>query len=404
LPDAATLEQFFSGCYHASLLREEERAVTFRAILAPPELFSFEERPPEGFLRLELSRALPFDPSQLRRLSVAVDPHRTLIGVGSDGHGSLCVWGLIHSGTRWMRGVQGGRRTGASLPPAPVAHVDAPGRLEVYKGQELVGQLQGGSISGCRMDIFESQWLPETFLGFRNEIVARHEAARESARGRGERWAPIEAELPRRIAERLHKRIISLLRDARHGGTLLFVPPASAEATSVEEAYLDIRYGLANGKPRHSFSHLMVDILDRLAHLYGTTGQGEPPPVGWREFEETTDHTIATLDEGLFELAHLLADLAAADGAVVLTKDHEILGFSGMISGRLPDLPAVARALDLEGEEVAVEGTGNVGARHLSAYRLTGALPGSVAIVISQDGGVRFVFQKRGRVTYWEQE
>jgi hypothetical protein len=49
----------------------------------------------------------------------------------------------------------------------------------------------------------------------------------------------------------------------------------------------------------------------------------------------------------------------------------------------------VWRALDLEGEKVAEEGTGNVGARHRSAYRLAGALPGSVAVVISQDGGVR---------------
>jgi hypothetical protein len=46
----------------------------------------------------------------------------------------------------------------------------------------------------------------------------------------------------------------------------------------------------------------------------------------------------------------------------------------------------VGRALDLEGEKVAEEDTGNVGARHRSAYRLAGALPGSVAVVISQDG------------------
>ena len=32
-PDAATLLHFLSGCYHASMLREEERPVTFRAII-----------------------------------------------------------------------------------------------------------------------------------------------------------------------------------------------------------------------------------------------------------------------------------------------------------------------------------------------------------------------------------
>ena len=40
--------------------------------------------------------------------------------------------------------------------------------------------------------------------------------------------------------------------------------------------------------------------------------------------------------------------------------------------------------LFVEGEKVAEEGTGNVGARHRSAYRLAGALPGSVAVVISR--------------------
>jgi len=87
-----------------------------------------------------------------------------------------------------------------------------------------------------------------------------------------------------------------------------------------------------------------------------------------------------------------------------MSKHNELLGFGGRISGRLPAVNVVGRALDLEGEKVVEEGTGNVGARHRSAYRLAGALPGSVAVVISQDGGVRFVCQKGGRVTYWEQE
>jgi DNA integrity scanning protein DisA with diadenylate cyclase activity len=87
-----------------------------------------------------------------------------------------------------------------------------------------------------------------------------------------------------------------------------------------------------------------------------------------------------------------------------MNKQHDLVGFGGMISGRLPAVRRIARALDLEGETVAEEEAVNVGARHRSAYRLAGALPGAVVIVISQDGGVRFVAQKGSRVTYWEQE
>src|SRR3712207_5339465 len=224
LPDAAALEGFFAACYQASMLREEERPVVFRAILAEPALFDPEGRPPEGLQRLAFPRPPLVDPRELRRPSVAAAPQRALIGVRRDGEGGLRIWGLINSGTRWLRAVQGGRRAGAPLPPAPVVHVAAAGSIEAYKGHELVGKLQGGRLSGSRLDPFESTWLPGQFSRLLEEFTERHEAARSRARGlSGERWAPLEPTLARRITERMMKRVISVLRDARHGGTVIFL-------------------------------------------------------------------------------------------------------------------------------------------------------------------------------------
>lgn len=209
LPDAATLEDFLSACYHASLLREEERPVTFRAILAAPALFASEGRPPEGLQRLEFSGPLPFDPRELRQLSVAADPRRTLIGVQREGERGLQIWGVIDSGIRWLRDIQGGRRAGPPLPLAPVVYVDAPGSLEAYKGYEFVGKLQGGRLSGARVDLFGSEWLPDQFSPFRAELMKRHEVARNRARElSGESWAPLEPTLVVRISERMMKRVI----------------------------------------------------------------------------------------------------------------------------------------------------------------------------------------------------
>ena len=406
LPDAATLEDFFSACYHASLLREEERPVTFRAILAAPELFASDGRPPEGLQLLKFSGPLPFNPGELRQLSVTADPRRTLIGVWREGERGLRIWGVINSGNRWLRDIQGGRRAAAPLPLAPVILVDAPGSMEAYKGYELIGKLQGGRLSGGRVDLFGSKWLPDQFSRLQEDLMKRHEAARNCARElSGESWALLEPTLLRRIAERMMKRVISMLRDARHGGTIIFVPEENTGDLSAKDPYIDLKYRFPGGRQQLYFTDLVVDILNRLAQLYGASDKFRRGAVGWQEFEATTDDEIATLDEALFETAHLIAGLAAADGAVVFSKHHhKLLGFGGMISGRLPAVRSVARALDLEGEKIAAEETGNVGARHRSAYRLAGALPGAVAIVISQDGGVRFIGKKGGRVTYWEQE
>jgi len=80
-----------------------------------------------------------------------------------------------------------------------------------------------------------------------------------------------------------------------------------------------------------------------------------PQAVGWEEFEATTEDEIARLNVSLFETAHLIGDIATADGAVVMRKNNELLGFGGMVSGRLPDVESAGRALDLEGKRVVEE-------------------------------------------------
>ena len=80
------------------------------------------------------------------------------------------------------------------------------------------------------MDPFESEWLPGQFSRFLEELAQRHKAARNRALGlSGEVWASLEPNLPLRIAERMMKRVISVLRAARHGGTVVFVPPGPQE-------------------------------------------------------------------------------------------------------------------------------------------------------------------------------
>jgi hypothetical protein len=96
-------------------------------------------------------------------------------------------------------------------------------------------------------------------------------------------------------------------------------------------------------------------------------------------------------------MAYLVAGCAEVDGAVVLTKRFELLGFGGEISGELPGVVTVRRALDLEGVHAEEEFTESVGTRHRSAYRLCLALPNTLAIVVSQDGTVRFVTNREGR-------
>jgi hypothetical protein len=62
----------------------------------------------------------------------------------------------------------------------------------------------------------------------------------------------------------------------------------------------------------------------------------------------------------------------------------------------------VYRALDIEGEQAVPERVDNAGTRHRAAYRLTRGYPECVVTVVSQDGSVRYVGNRNGKVTYWD--
>lgn len=406
LPDTITLERFFSICYHAGMLREEERPVVFRAILAAPELFSPEGRPPEELQRLQFARPLAFSTRELRRLSMAAAPQRMLIGVWQREDRELFIWGLVNSGPRWLRDSQGGRRAAPPLPPSPVLHIDAPGSMSAWKGNTLIGKIHDGQISMVSTDLLASSWLQRQFGVFQKAVMTRHRAARQHAFDcHGERWARLDLPLMLSISVRMIKRVIAMLRSTRHGGSIIFIPADAIATLCRENPYIDLKYRFADDRSRFSFSDLVIGIINRFAQIHGMGQPAQPQQIGWQDFETTADERIVALDEALFENAHMLANLTAVDGALVVNRDdHSLVGFGGMISGNLPEVRIVARAWDTEGERVSLEETGAVGTRHRSAYRLADALPGTVIIVISQDGDVRFICKKDGYVTYWEQQ
>ena len=316
------------------------------------------------------------------------------------------IWGLLHSGPRWLRDRQGGRVTSAPLPPLPVVHVTGPGRMEVRKGSEMIGRLDNGALSDASMKVFDSRWLPAGFASARAELMELHAAARKRAFERdGERWATLDPDLARLIAAQMFKRLVSTVQNFGRGGTVIFVPPERTEEFSGENRYVAVKYRISNGEPRRRFRALIVKIMNRLAQAHGSTDGSPRAPrtVGWREYQESDDEKIAALEEAILEVAHLVAALATTDGAVMMTKRYELLGFGGEISGQLPGVETVRRALDVEGDLLEEERTENVGTRHRSAYRLCKELPDVLAVVVSQDGDVRFVCRQGDGVTYWDQ-
>jgi hypothetical protein len=160
------------------------------------------------------------------------------------------------------------------------------------------------------------------------------------------------------------------------------------------------KYRLATDESRGQYLTLLRCALSRLTQL---AHENQILDVNWEQYQSFADHELTELDERLFEFAHFLADLMAVDGALVLTKRMEIVGFGSELLAEAPQLSSVRRAMDPEASIWVNESLDDVGTRHRAVYRLCEQYPNCVAIVISQDGSVRFVKRHNGAVTYWNQ-
>ncbi|MEY4514208.1 MAG: hypothetical protein RLZZ450_6330, partial [Pseudomonadota bacterium] len=304
----------------------------------------------------------------------------------------LRVWGIAHSGPAWLAPTWGGRSRVPTWTYDPIIHVTSPGQLAVRCAGKLVGALERGVIVDAQLDVFDSEWLPAMFAAEREEVRAEH--ATQQARSLSP--TQVEHSLVGRVGQHMLRRVIQLVRGARHGGMILVVD-ATPEAIVHGFLGLRLKYRFGQDEPSHRYRTLLFQILDAVA---ATTSKSS---VGWSDFALDASGNLEKLEQSVFEMSRLLANLTSIDGAVVMDKRFGLLGFGAEVSAELPSPSQVYRATDTEGTQTELDDFENVGTRHRAAYRFVNDHPQGLAIVISHDGGVSFVANRRGNVVFWEQ-
>jgi hypothetical protein len=395
LPTDWQLRLLLDVAYHASLLREEQRPVTFRLLFGHPDDVIKSDQPPTALSGVSFDRPRPFNEQEVRRISMAADFFRSLVAVAPYGDEKLKIWGILLSGTRWVNSVDGGRFTGYPLPTRVVIHALGPGRITVFVGHRRIAALSGGQLEAYAFDLFQSTWLRESFAAVRKNM--QHWLVQEETNHSS---ITVDVDLLRAVSQNVIRRTLSVVRNAKHGGTLVFIDPDDEGEFTTLGGPMRFKYLLAQSPQRNRYRQLIKSAVIRLCQLAITN---HVQNIGWNEYQGFADRQLGELDEAFFEFAHFLGDLMAVDGALVLTKQYEIIGFGAELLSEAPCLSSVRRAMDLEATIWANESLDDVGTRHRAVYRLCDQHRKCLAIVISQDGSVRFVKNHNGTVTYWNQ-
>jgi anti-sigma regulatory factor (Ser/Thr protein kinase) len=185
----------------------------------------------------------------------------------------------------------------------------------------LIGAIERGLVVDATLDVFESKWLPAMFQREREDVRAAHAALQVGVASP----TTVEHSLVGKVGQQMLRRAIQLVRGARHGGLLLVV-------NSVPDGSPDLRgirpkYWLAQDEPSHRYRTLLLDILRAVAE---TTSKAS---VGWADFASNESAHFAALEQDVFELSRVLANLTT--NAIAHTPPGGRVDISAGVDGDL---------------------------------------------------------------------
>ena len=289
---------------------------------------------------LRFDEPIPFAGRELHKLAPALNSHMSYLMLDISTQPFTAI-GILASYTTWDRIMTRELSSGTRLPRIPNIAVAEPGRLEACFGEAPVVSYKFGSCIYYRTDTFTS-------------TLVANQLRNGSHLSEADRLG-------------LLYRIIWIASNYGHGGQIYIVP--SEEACG---SYVDIKY--------------------RLPGKFLFTSANDPDLLPGK-----------MIVKEMIAYADLIAKFSLVDGAVVLTKDLDLLGFGAEtiadMSGRKP--PQMCFIGHDNQEDVTKHFRDN-GMRHRASYRLCDCVPDSVSIIISQDGIIKACTKHEGKVVVYD--
>ena len=386
-----TLEAFLSVAYQASLLKEESRQVECRIALLGLERVDGPSVARIGFRLFRFAKPRIFAEQEIRRVAPATGFYRSMIAVQRSKDRVFEISGMIHTG-EWSRDLTVAiDELNHPIPDWLIIHVRGPGNLVICRGADRIATLLNGRIEGHGFDLFTSSWLGERYRKFGDGFVGRPLTSAHPE-------IAVRQDLVRNIGQSFLKRVIREIRNSRHGGAVVFAPGFLVSELLKSGGPLRAKYRIDEKCTESPFRMVLEDVSRRLVQIAIVKGRTS---VGWKEYLGWYEELPFTYSQRFLELACWLSDLTAVDGYLLLDHEFTVLAFGVEIQIPGSEDEMIYQALDIEASECTPESVENAGTRHRAAYRLCREHNECLAIVVSQDGTVKFVANHLQKVTYW---
>lgn len=380
IPSANAIAKILEIAFYASMESEEGRPIKFRIGFLHPDSLDHLEKPKLGQHWLPFDQQKRYSISEVRRLAPALDYTRSFICVQED---ASLISGILTATGDHVHLETLTKFQGFPLPEIFNVVVTGAGELDLNIGASSLIEFRQGSLR-IRQQFYGAGDLGHVENQLHDEAVQKLPPAARDHFAEMDLLTPY----PEFLA-----RILFLMEQRRHGGSLLIVPNQKIS----DLLCLRIKYPFAQDSS--TVWNLCVSwcTTNMLAHL-------DDPENGDREASGRPDENPEypqQIFESIMRFAEFTATLSGVDGAVVISERLDLIGFGAEITSIAGDVTEVTMHDDYTGLG-EVQNVEDNGMRHRSVYRFCQHVPGSTGIIVSQDGGIKIVKSMAGVVHVWK--
>jgi len=399
VPPLDVLEDLFECLFFTSMRTEESDLVKVTITLIDPE--NPDPRPPKQIVAERWSCIkfdVPFEMTikSLVKLSKASDPSSTSLAVYYDHQGKLFIWGMIDQAIHYQNFLNYESESGSEQPGLFQVTINDIGTLNVLFDYELLATLKQNVLVPRYLDVFTigpvSKILKANAAHLKSELETfLLDSHKEEY---FEDWETFMDGIWIQILSRLLLRI----QNYHHGGAILITDDHSEIDVKYRVRYDRLKFAISNYAKETVNNYVAETLIDDLI----SSGK-KVINKSWYLEESRSLFAKKEIADEIKGCISFLASHTCVDGVLLFSRDMVSQGFGGVLRARrMPRKIFVSPTATASPKTLIAADPSHFGTRHRSMIAYCWNHPGSLGLVISQDGEIRAFHRIDEKLIMWE--
>ncbi len=399
-PSRDTLNAICEAMFFASLRTEEAQAIACSLVYIDPD--NPDPDPPGREVRdrwslIRLADEIQVSDIAIAKLAQASDPRSSSFAMFSRSKGKAFVWSLVDQQNRYYDFLNHDSSSGPERPGVFELNIRGPAHLVCSVDYDVVAELRISELVNKPIDVLARGAIHRGLIPGIESCIdeVKREVTLEEFADRPWNAKSLESYYLDAI-----RRLLLRIKNLGHGGAIVVSPDRSLGS-------LDLKYKIDYGRFRKSIGQRGASVIrecyaaDKLFKYLDSNADEIPVDLYLQESVSATEveESGSELDGAIW----FIALLSRVDGAVVLTQEFDVKGFGAEIC--IADEPNdiyLATNAAASPSKIRPFDYRHFGTRHRSMMRYCNAIEGSVGFVVSQDGDVRAMTKRRGKLLVWD--